>query len=77
MYSDPATEEKLMQMHEDFENSPYTAERIFTNSWIRDFYSNHNKFKDEESLITQLRTVSFFFKHLPKNLFSIIHKSKI
>ena len=74
MYSDPDTKEKLEQLHEDFEKSIYTAEKVFTHSWMRRFYNHlnntleRNKVEDEKRFIEELRVSKAFYFEFYKEL---------
>lgn len=66
-YSDPQTQQDLMELHQKFENMTYIAGPLYTESWIRawlGFLDRNNEYlglnvTTEEDFITNLREVSF------------------
>lgn len=67
MYSDPQTQQDLMELHQKFENMTYIAGPLYTESWIRAWLGFLDRNQDylglnvttEEDFIANLREVSF------------------
>ncbi|RXG54401.1 hypothetical protein Avbf_10860 [Armadillidium vulgare] len=67
-FSNPKTKYELLKLHNDFERLPYTAESLFTLSWIRGWYrfidstpELSRNITDEKSFIKYLRSVRYIF----------------
>lgn len=70
IYSDPKTQEKLLDLEKKFENSRYGAESIYSQFWLRSFLKRMERRKDWKKAITDEKSFVKVVKEVSNYNFS-------